>query len=250
MASARTSPSSLGGVEQPLQRRASSGRGRRFTAGSTRRAAIASARTSSPTARSEWSQRKAVSAAQGPASPASAASASAITSSSRSITSAAQQLVLGGELAVEAADPDPGGRGERRHRRVEAVAGEDLVADRQQPRPFGGGVERPPSGCTWRPSLGRNGHSATSNARWPPPSPERTHPNVTLAVLALGGLAYAMLSSLVVPALPTMQHDLGTTETGITWLLTGYLLAASVGTSILGRLGDMYGKERLLLWTL
>jgi MFS family permease len=47
-----------------------------------------------------------------------------------------------------------------------------------------------------------------------------------------------------------MQRDLHTTETGITWLLTGYLLAASVGTAILGRLGDMYGKERLLLWTL
>lgn len=73
---------------------------------------------------------------------------------------------------------------------------------------------------------------------------------MTLAVLALGGIAYAMLSSLVVPALPTMQRELGTTETGITWLLTGYLLAASVGTSIIGRLGDMYGKERLLLWTL
>jgi MFS family permease len=79
---------------------------------------------------------------------------------------------------------------------------------------------------------------------------KRSHPNVTLAVLALGGMAYAMLSSLVVPALPTMQHDLHTTETGIAWLLTGYLLAASVGTSILGRLGDMYGKERLLIWTL
>jgi EmrB/QacA subfamily drug resistance transporter len=71
-----------------------------------------------------------------------------------------------------------------------------------------------------------------------------------LAVLSLGGLAYAMLSSSVVPALPTMQHALHTTETGITWLLTAYLLAASVGTAILGRLGDMYGKERLLLWTL
>jgi EmrB/QacA subfamily drug resistance transporter len=79
---------------------------------------------------------------------------------------------------------------------------------------------------------------------------DRTHPNVTLAVLALGGVAYAMLSSLVVPALPTMQRALGTSETGITWLLTAYLLAASVGTSIIGRLGDMYGKERMLLWTL
>jgi EmrB/QacA subfamily drug resistance transporter len=79
---------------------------------------------------------------------------------------------------------------------------------------------------------------------------ERTHPNLTLAVLSLGGLSYAVLSSLVVPALPTMMRELGTNETGITWLLTGYLLAASVGTAIIGRLGDMYGKERLLLWTL
>jgi MFS family permease len=79
---------------------------------------------------------------------------------------------------------------------------------------------------------------------------DRTHPTLILAVLSLAGLAYAMLSSSVVPALPTMQHALHTNETGITWLLTAYLLAASVGTAILGRLGDMYGKERLLLLTL
>ena len=79
---------------------------------------------------------------------------------------------------------------------------------------------------------------------------ERVHPNVILAVLSLAGLAYAVLSSAVIPALPTIQRDLHTTETGVAWLLTGYLLSASVATSIIGRLGDMYGKERLLLWTL
>ena len=78
----------------------------------------------------------------------------------------------------------------------------------------------------------------------------RSNPNVTLAVLSLGGLAYSVLSSAVVPALPTFQHDLHASETGVAWLLTGYLLSASVGTSILGRLGDMYGKERVLLCTL
>jgi EmrB/QacA subfamily drug resistance transporter len=76
------------------------------------------------------------------------------------------------------------------------------------------------------------------------------HPNLILAVLALSGLAYAALSSAVIPALPTIQHDLHTTETGVAWLLTGFLLSASVGTAIIGRLGDMYGKERLLLGTL
>jgi MFS family permease len=78
----------------------------------------------------------------------------------------------------------------------------------------------------------------------------RTNPTLILAVLSLAGLAYAVLSSSVVPALPTMQRALHTNETGVTWLLTAYLLAASVGTAILGRLGDMYGKERLLLLTL
>jgi EmrB/QacA subfamily drug resistance transporter len=79
---------------------------------------------------------------------------------------------------------------------------------------------------------------------------ERANPNLILAVLSLAGLAYAVLSSAVIPALPTIQHDLHTSETGVTWLLTGFLLSASVGTSIIGRLGDMYGKERLLMWTL
>src|SRR6201996_2748265 len=76
------------------------------------------------------------------------------------------------------------------------------------------------------------------------------HANVILSVLLVAGLAYAILASAVIPALPTIQRDLHTTETGVTWVLTGFLLSASVGTAIIGRLGDMYGKERLLLWTL
>jgi EmrB/QacA subfamily drug resistance transporter len=81
-------------------------------------------------------------------------------------------------------------------------------------------------------------------------SRERANPGVTLAVLSVAGLAYAVLSSAVLPALPTIQHSLGASENGAAWLLTGYLLSASVGTAIIGRLGDMYGKERVLLWTL
>jgi MFS family permease len=79
---------------------------------------------------------------------------------------------------------------------------------------------------------------------------DRTHPTLILGVLALAALAYSMLSSAVVPALPTIEHALGASETGVAWLLTGYLLSASVATSILGRLGDMYGKEKLLVVTL
>jgi EmrB/QacA subfamily drug resistance transporter len=79
---------------------------------------------------------------------------------------------------------------------------------------------------------------------------QKVHPNLILAVLSIAGLSYAVLSSVVIPALPTIQHSLHASEAGVSWLLTGYLLSASVCTSIIGRLGDMYGKERLLLWTL
>src|SRR5271166_5325020 len=75
-------------------------------------------------------------------------------------------------------------------------------------------------------------------------------PGVILAVLALGALAYAVLSSAVIPALPVVQRDLHTSETGVTWLLTGFLLSASVGTAIIGKLGDLYGKKQMLVWTM
>jgi MFS family permease len=79
---------------------------------------------------------------------------------------------------------------------------------------------------------------------------DRLDPTLILAVLSLAGLAYAVLSSAVLPALPTFQHTLHTTETGAAWLLTAFLLSASVGTALLGRLGDIYGKERMLVVTL
>ena len=68
-----------------------------------------------------------------------------------------------------------------------------------------------------------------------------------LAVLSAGGISYALLQSLVVPALPEMQDSLHTSESSVGWILTAYLLSASVATPIIGRLGDMYGKERLLM---
>jgi EmrB/QacA subfamily drug resistance transporter len=52
---------------------------------------------------------------------------------------------------------------------------------------------------------------------------------------------------LVVPALPEIQTSLHTSGSAVGWVLTAFLLSASVATPIIGRLGDMYGKERLLM---
>jgi EmrB/QacA subfamily drug resistance transporter len=55
---------------------------------------------------------------------------------------------------------------------------------------------------------------------------------------------------MVAPALPAIQKDLNTTTTGVTWVLTIYLLTASIATPVLGRLGDMFGKEHVLVLVL
>src|SRR5664280_3457774 len=79
---------------------------------------------------------------------------------------------------------------------------------------------------------------------------ERANYKATFAVLLLGVSAYALLQSLVTPILPTIQHDLHTSQSTVTWVLTAYLLSASIFTPILGRVGDMVGKERMLVVTL
>ncbi len=75
----------------------------------------------------------------------------------------------------------------------------------------------------------------------------RQHYNVTFTLLAVAAVAYALLQSLVAPALLTIQNDLHTTTAGAAWILSAYLLSASVMTPIAGRLGDMYGKKRILV---
>lgn len=76
------------------------------------------------------------------------------------------------------------------------------------------------------------------------------HHRVTFAVLATAVAAYALLQSLVIPVLPTIQHSLHSSQNSTTWVLTAYLLSASIFTPIGGRLGDMWGKERMLVASL
>jgi len=80
--------------------------------------------------------------------------------------------------------------------------------------------------------------------------PRRQHYNVTLGVLALAGLAYALQQTMILPALPSLQRDLHTSTAWATWLFTAFLLVSAVATPVLGKLGDQYGKERFLLVSL
>ena len=78
----------------------------------------------------------------------------------------------------------------------------------------------------------------------------RQHYGLTLGILTLATAAYALQQTMVVPALPELQRELDTSTTWVTWVLTAFLLSAAVFTPILGKLGDRFGKERLLVASL
>jgi EmrB/QacA subfamily drug resistance transporter len=75
----------------------------------------------------------------------------------------------------------------------------------------------------------------------------RVSPGMTLGLLAVVCVSYVLQQTLVVPALPTIQRDLDTTTAWTTWVFTGFLLTSAVATPLLGKLGDTYGKKRLLV---
>ena len=69
---------------------------------------------------------------------------------------------------------------------------------------------------------------------------------LVIGALMLGMLLAALDQTIVSTALPTIVGDLQG-GSHIAWIITAYLLSASVLTPILGRLGDMVGKRRILI---
>ncbi|MGV9193908.1 MFS transporter [Microbacterium sp. MC2] len=68
-----------------------------------------------------------------------------------------------------------------------------------------------------------------------------------VAVLALAGLCSSFMFTLVVPIQATLPELLDASREDTAWVVTATLLAAAVMTPIAGRLGDMYGKRRIVL---
>ncbi len=68
--------------------------------------------------------------------------------------------------------------------------------------------------------------------------------------LVVGVTSYTLLQSMTVPALPRIQADLATTQAAASWILTAFLISASVATPIVGRLGDAHGKRRAFVASL
>ncbi|KUL42699.1 MFS transporter [Streptomyces regalis] len=69
-------------------------------------------------------------------------------------------------------------------------------------------------------------------------------------VLAFAGIVVAVMQTLLVPVIKDLPQLLSTTPSNATWVLTSTLLSGAVATPIMGRLGDLYGKRRMLIASL
>ncbi|MER6959780.1 MFS transporter [Streptomyces sp. NPDC000618] len=74
--------------------------------------------------------------------------------------------------------------------------------------------------------------------------------DLVVAVLAFGGIVVSLMQTLVIPIVPELPKLLDAPASDTAWAITATLLAAAVATPVMGRLGDMYGKRRMLLVSL
>ena len=84
-----------------------------------------------------------------------------------------------------------------------------------------------------------------------PPQVERSKRAIYVAMAGLMlGMLLAMLDNLIVStALPTIVGDLGGLA-HLSWVVTGYALAAAASTPVWGKLGDLYGRRGMYMWSI
>ncbi|TYL55454.1 MFS transporter [Nocardioides sp. BGMRC 2183] len=79
---------------------------------------------------------------------------------------------------------------------------------------------------------------------------QRVRSGFIITILTIAVVSFSALQSLFVPVLPQIQEQYDATQESVTWVLTAYLLSASVCTPLMGRIGDIVGKQRILVLTL
>src|SRR5215470_7822580 len=70
---------------------------------------------------------------------------------------------------------------------------------------------------------------------------------IALYVLCAGVLMIVLDVTVVNVALPSIQNDLGFSQSGLAWVVNAYLIAFGGLLLLAGRLGDLVGRRRVFL---
>jgi MFS family permease len=68
-----------------------------------------------------------------------------------------------------------------------------------------------------------------------------------IAVLGYCGALVSITQTVSLPLLPVLPDELHTSVSNVSWVATSAFLTGAVANPVLGRLGDMYGKRRMVL---
>ncbi|MEY9210636.1 MFS transporter [Thermobifida halotolerans] len=79
------------------------------------------------------------------------------------------------------------------------------------------------------------------------PSGESPVPPVrVIAPLVLAAFAYATAQTTIVPVVPYVQETTASSPSQVAWLVTGFFVSSAGLTVLAGRLGDLFGRKRVL----
>lgn len=95
-----------------------------------------------------------------------------------------------------------------------------------------------------------SGHASTAESVPHSELADQGHTRAALTaviVLCFGGLVASLMQTLIIPIQPELPVLLNTSIANASWVVTATLLAGAVAMPIAGRLGDMFGKQRVLL---
>jgi MFS family permease len=71
--------------------------------------------------------------------------------------------------------------------------------------------------------------------------------NRTLGLLLLAALTFSVSQTMMNPALSVIETRFNASQTTVAWTLSAFFIMAALSPSIVGRLGDMFGKKRALV---
>jgi EmrB/QacA subfamily drug resistance transporter len=95
-------------------------------------------------------------------------------------------------------------------------------------------------------SVSRDTASVEASPHKPAPPVDQATLRAIIVGIILAMFLSALEQTIVAPALPTIGRSLGDVE-NLSWVMTAYLLCATVATPLFGKLSDIYGRRTMML---